>query len=122
MRIRVNQTSKGHASRYELMCAKHLDERVLDGFVGFGGVAQILIRDARRAPLMRFDQSCKELSGLLQVVPLHKLADLDGQGRILRHRGPERPATARAGRGERRLIAVAPPRCSETESGSQSHS
>ena len=53
MRIRVNQTSNGQASRYDVDVREHLDERVLDRFVGFGGVAQVLIGDARRAPLMQ---------------------------------------------------------------------
>ena len=53
MRMRVNQTSNGQASRYDADVREHLDERVLHGFVGLDGVAQVLIGDARRAPLVQ---------------------------------------------------------------------
>ena len=81
---------------------KDLDEGVLDGFVGFGGIAQILIRDSRRAPLMSFDQPGKELSRLVHVAPLDQLPDVNRQLRVRRQCGGQRES--RPERGARRRI------------------
>ena len=87
MRIRVNQTSNGHASRYELMCAEHLDERVLHGFVGFGRVAQILIRDPRCAALVERRRVLEPLARRVEIAVLDELANLDRQLRVFGQRG-----------------------------------
>ena len=79
MRIRVNQTSNGHASRYERDVAEHLDEGVLDGFVGLGGVAQVLIGDARRPALMLPDEPGEPLARLVHLAALDQAADFDRQ-------------------------------------------
>ena len=46
--------------------AEDLDERVLHGFVGFGGIAQVLIGDAQRPPLMHGDELGEPLARLVE--------------------------------------------------------
>ena len=56
-----------------------LDERVLHRFVRLGGVAQVVERDPRRAPLVPRDQLRVPLARLR--VPPFGLQRLDGGGR-----------------------------------------
>ena len=74
--------------------AEDLDERVLHGFVGFGGVAQILIRDAQRAPLMDDDQLAEPLARLVHLAALRRSSRISIASRV-----SSRPAARRRGRG-----------------------
>jgi hypothetical protein len=60
-----------------------LDERVLNGFVGFGGIAQILKRDSQSAALMGCDEAFEPLPGRLEVALFDKTPDLDGELGVL---------------------------------------
>ena len=71
-----------------------LDERVLHGFVGFGGVAQILVGDAKRAALVRSHQPGEPLARLVHAPTLDQSADLDRQPRVLGLRHASRSARA----------------------------
>src|ERR1019366_7694804 len=72
---------------------KPLDEGVLHSFVGFGGVAQVLIRDAGGAALMDGDELAEAVARLVHLAALDQRADLDRQPRVLgdrRRDGTER--------------------------------
>jgi hypothetical protein len=58
---------------------EHFDERVLHGFVGFGGVAQILKRDSRRSPLVQRDQLAKPFARTIHFIVFNQAPDLDGK-------------------------------------------
>ena len=64
-----------------------LDERVLDRFVGLGGVAEILIRDAGGAALVACDESGEAVARLVHLAALDQLANLDREMRVLRRLG-----------------------------------
>ena len=81
---------------------KDFDEGVLDGFVGFGGIPQILIGNSRRAPLMSFDQPGKELSRPIHVAAVDQLPDFNRQPRVRRQRGRQRESPT--DRGARRRL------------------
>ncbi len=51
---------------------KHLDERVLDGFVGVGGVAQIVIRDAQAPALQQRHQGAEPIARRLALAGQHQ--------------------------------------------------
>jgi hypothetical protein len=78
-----------------------LDERILDGLVGLGDIAEILVGDPQCAPLMGLDQPAEEFARLFHLSPLDQPADVDGQLRVLRDRpdGRTPPANRRASRG-----------------------
>ena len=59
--------------------AEHLDERVLDGFVGFGGVAEVLERDAQRAALMGHDEAFETFPSLIHCAAFDEFANVDRQ-------------------------------------------
>ena len=99
MRIRVNQTSNGHASRYDADVAEDLEKGVLDGFVGVGGVAEVLIRDAERASLMNRDELGEALARFVQVAARDEIADLDGDAVCRRRARRPRLAPRGFGRG-----------------------
>jgi hypothetical protein len=54
--------------------AEDFDERVLDGLVGFGGVAQILKRDSQGATLMGRDQAFEANAGGVEIALLDQRA------------------------------------------------
>jgi hypothetical protein len=62
---------------------KHLDEGVLNRLVGLGGVAKVLIRDARRAPLMQRHELAKPFARLVHVAALDEPADFDGDAAVV---------------------------------------
>src|SRR5262245_49497894 len=66
--------------------AKYLDERVLDGLVGLGRVAEILICNARCAALMVGNELAETLSRLVHLAPLNQLANLDGDASVFTDR------------------------------------
>ena len=70
------------------------DERVLHRFVGLGGVAQVLVRDARGAALVNGDEACEALSRFIDVASFDKAADLDREPRILGQRHRDSSASA----------------------------
>ena len=84
--------------------AEDLDERVLDGFVGVGGVAEILIGDAQRAPLMDRDTSSANRSRASSISPRSTSSRISTASRVSSRTaaappaGGSRPATARRGR------------------------
>jgi hypothetical protein len=63
--------------------AEHLDEGVLDGFVGLGGITEILESDAKCAALMCNDESFETLASLFHFAAFHELANFDGQTRVV---------------------------------------
>jgi hypothetical protein len=104
------------------------DEGVLNSFVSFEGVSQVLIGDTRGAALVEGDQVGKARAGVVHLAVLDKLANLDRQARILgwrRNTGPQpgmgdirpsrsgllSPATVRSGRLRRRSVARNPQVC-----------
>src|SRR4051812_44969477 len=62
---------------------EHLDERVLDRFVRFGGIPQVLIRDSRGTALMGGDEPAEALARLVQRASVHETANVDRQARIV---------------------------------------
>ena len=64
--------------------AEDLDERILHGFVGFGGVAEILIGDAQRAALMDDDELGEPLARPFGLIALQQFADFDRRDAYLR--------------------------------------
>src|SRR5262249_29407923 len=84
--------------------AKYLDERVLDGLVGLGRVAEILICNARGAALVVGNELAETLSRLVHLAPLNQLANLDGDAGVFSDRGrfaagpPARPPNPVRGR------------------------
>ena len=57
--------------------AEDLDEGVLDGFVGVGGVAEILIGDAQGAALMDGDELAEPFARRVGLAALQQLADFN---------------------------------------------
>jgi hypothetical protein len=66
---------------------EHLDERILDRFVGFPGIAEILIGDAGCPALVQCDQFAESFTCFVGISPLDERPDLDGDSRIIRDRG-----------------------------------
>ena len=62
--------------------AEDLDERVLHRFVGFGGVAEILIGDAQRAALMDGDQLGEPLARLVGLAALARSSRISTASRV----------------------------------------
>jgi hypothetical protein len=62
---------------------EHLDERILDGFVGFRGIAQVLVRDPQGPPLMSGDKAAKPFARFFGLASRDELPDLDRQARIV---------------------------------------
>ena len=58
---------------------ERLDEGVLDGFVGLGGVAQVVARQPPGAALMAADDIAIELAGFAGAAGQQQPADLAGQ-------------------------------------------
>ena len=71
--------------------AEYLDERVLDGFVRLGGIAEILIGDSDGAPLVRENEPFEPVPGRVEVAGFDQRADFDGQPGIVRKRDRNRP-------------------------------
>ena len=65
---------------------EYLDERVLHRFVGVGGVAQVLVGDARRAMLVHGHELAEAVARLVVAAALDQAANLDCEPRILRER------------------------------------
>src|SRR5205823_13132259 len=65
---------------------EYLDERVLHHFVGFVGVAQVLVGDARRAMLLHGHALAEAVARLVVAAALDQAANLDCEPRILRER------------------------------------
>jgi hypothetical protein len=59
--------------------AEHLDERVLNGLVGFGRVTQILKRDAQGPALVRDDETFEAVTSGIEVAAFDQSANLDGK-------------------------------------------
>jgi len=59
--------------------AEHFHERVLDGFVSFGGVPEILESDAKCPALVCNDKPFEALSSFIKVAALDELPNVDGQ-------------------------------------------
>src|ERR1700747_443684 len=78
---------------------EHLDEGVLDGFVGFSRIPEILICDADRAPLVTSDELAETLAALVQRAALDEAADFDRESRVLVERNRRRAAAPAHGRG-----------------------
>jgi hypothetical protein len=57
--------------------AEHLDEGVLNGFVGIRGVAQILERNPQRAPLVCGDEAFETLSSLIHFPAFDQFSNFD---------------------------------------------
>src|SRR5262245_3367583 len=62
---------------------KYLDERVLDRFVGLSHIAQILIRNSRRAPLVERHELAEPLARLVHLAALDEPADIERNPRVL---------------------------------------
>ena len=62
--------------------AEDLDERILDGFVSFRGVSEILIRDSQRPALMDDDELAKPLARPFGLVALQQFADFNRETRV----------------------------------------
>jgi len=63
--------------------AEDLDEGVLHGFVGFGGITEILESNAKCAALMCNDEPFETLASLVHFAAFHVLADFDRQTRVV---------------------------------------
>jgi hypothetical protein len=64
--------------------AEHLHESVLDRFVGFCSIAQILKRNSQRAPLVGRDETSEPLARLIHFAALDQFSDFNGKARIVR--------------------------------------
>ena len=84
MRMRVNQTSNGHASRYEADMAEHLEKRVLHDLVRVGRIVQVLIGDAHRAALVNRDELGEALPRRIHRAVGGEVANVDRNPRVLR--------------------------------------
>ena len=67
---------------------EHLEEGVLNGLVGLGRVAQVLIGNAQGAPLVNGNQARKALPRLVHRAVVDQAADFDREPRVLRLRRP----------------------------------
>src|SRR5439155_22548285 len=65
---------------------EHLDKCVLHRLVRFSGIAEVLIRDARRAMLVRRHERAEPLARLVHFAAFDEAADLGGEPRIVRYR------------------------------------
>jgi hypothetical protein len=74
---------------------EHLDERILHGFVGIVGVAQIVIRDPHRTALLAGDEFGEALAGDLAVPCDDQCLDGAGQLRVPRQYVPGRGLSGR---------------------------
>ena len=75
-----------------------LDERVLHRLVSVGSVPKVLVRDARRPPLMERDELAEPIASLVHVAGLDEPADGDGQLCVLGEWGRESGTSAYSGR------------------------
>jgi hypothetical protein len=69
-----------------------LDEGVLDGFVRFGGVPQVLISDPYGTALVGRDETFEPLAGRVEIAGFDERADFDGQLGVVRQCDGNRPA------------------------------
>ena len=66
---------------------EHLDEGILHGLIGVGGVAQILERDSQRPALQQRHQRSEPIARLVFLSLLDEALDLGGQRRRRRRMG-----------------------------------
>src|SRR5437899_1203538 len=64
--------------------AEHLHESVLDRFVGFCRIAQILKRNSQRTPLVGRDETFKLPARLIHFAALDQFPDFNSEARIVR--------------------------------------
>ena len=69
-----------------------LDEGVLDGFICFGSVPQVLISNPYGPALVRDDETLEPLAGCVEIAGFDERPDFDGQPGIVRQRDRDRPA------------------------------
>jgi hypothetical protein len=62
------------------------DERVLDGFVGLGGVAKVLIGNPQGSPLVGNDETFELLTGRVEIAAFDQCSKLDREPRIVGQR------------------------------------
>jgi hypothetical protein len=75
---------------------EHLEEGVLDRFVGVGCIAEILIGDPKRPALMPGHEVGEPFAGGVDLAPIQQATDLDGELGIARTLRRSRPADDRS--------------------------